>query len=115
MSVKLFVGGLAWATNKESLEAEFSKYATVLDAVVLTDRETGRSRGFGFVTVGSQEEADAVIAKLDGQPLDGRNIRVQVAAERQGGASRGGFSRGGDSGYSRGGDFNRGGNEGGYY
>lgn len=99
---KLFVGGLAWATTDDSLRSAFQEFE-VSDAVVLKDRETGRSRGFGFVTV-SQDKMNAAIEKWDNQELDGRRIRVQEASA---GGSRGGdrgFSRGGDRGFSRGGD-----------
>lgn len=109
MSVKLFIGGLSWGTETEGLRAKFEEFGQVEDAIVIRDRETGRSRGFGFVTYAADEAANAAIAALDGQDLDGRNIRVQRAEQREGGSaprggSRGGFSRGGDSGYSRGGD-----------
>lgn len=111
MSVKLFIGGLSWGTETEGLRAKFSQFGDVEDAIVIRDRETNRSRGFGFVTYANDEGANAAIAALDGQDFEGRNIRVQRAEQREGGAapraggfSRGGFSRGGDSGYSRGGD-----------
>lgn len=80
---KLFVGGLAWATTDDSLRAAFEEFE-VFDAVVLKDRETGRSRGFGFVTI-SEAQADAAIAKWDNQELDGRRIRVQTASARKDG------------------------------
>ena len=111
---KLFVGGLSWDTTNDSLRAAFEEFG-VSDAVVLKDRETGRSRGFGFVTV-SESKAEQAIAKWDNQELDGRRIRVQAAAAREGGDRRGGNSggfRGGDRssdrGYSRDGGFSRGG------
>jgi len=89
---KLFVGGLAWATTDDSLRDAFGEF-DVSDAVVLKDRETGRSRGFGFVTVSDSKVNDA-IGKWDNNELDGRRIRVQVAAAREGGSSRGGESGG---------------------
>jgi len=113
MSVKLFIGGLSWGTETDGLRSKFEQFGAVEDAIVIRDRETGRSRGFGFVTYSSDEGANAAIAALDGQDFEGRNIRVQRAEQREGGAggaprtggfNRGGFSRGGDSGYSRGGD-----------
>lgn len=101
MSVKLFIGGLAWGTETEGLRSRFSQFGEVQDAIVIRDRETGRSRGFGFVTYTTDEAANAAIAALDGQDFEGRNIRVQRAEQREGGAaprpSRGGFSpRGGN-------------------
>ncbi len=109
MSVKLFIGGLSWGTDTEGLRSKFSEFGNVEDAIVIRDRETGRSRGFGFVTYATDEAANAAVAALDGQDFDGRSIRVQRAEQREssrpsGGFSRGGFSRGGDSGYSRGGN-----------
>ncbi|KAF7723930.1 hypothetical protein EC973_001502 [Apophysomyces ossiformis] len=83
MSVKLFVGGLAWATNDDNLYEAFSAYGTVVQASVIKDRETGRSRGFGFVTYDSPDDADRAIEAMNNQELDGRNIKVDRAAERQ--------------------------------
>ncbi|KAL2214401.1 hypothetical protein CC79DRAFT_1317063 [Sarocladium strictum] len=97
---KIFVGNLSWGTNKESLEAAFSQFGTVTDAVVMTDRETGRSRGFGFVTMSSPEEAQAAIQDLNEQELDGRQIRVSEANQRgPGGGSGGGYGGGGGGGW----------------
>ncbi|KAE8323585.1 hypothetical protein BDV39DRAFT_181936 [Aspergillus sergii] len=84
MSTKLFVGGLAWATDNASLGDAFSQYGNVTDAIVLKDRETGRSRGFGFVTFSSAEEANAAVDGLNDQEIDGRRVRVQIATERRG-------------------------------
>ena len=81
MSSKLFVGGLAWATTDASLRAAFSQCGEVIDAKVITDRETGRSRGFGFVTFAEPNEAKEAM-QMDGQDLDGRSIRVNEAQER---------------------------------
>lgn len=80
---KLFVGGISWSTDDEELRRHFAAYGTVVDARVIYDRETGRSRGFGFVTF--EEEADAERAKeaLDGSEHMGRTIRVNEAEERQ--------------------------------
>ena len=75
MSKKLFVGGLAWATTSESLRKAFEVYGDVAEAKVITDRETGRSRGFGFVTM-----TNAAIAAMDGKELDGRAVRVNEAS-----------------------------------
>lgn len=99
MGNKLFVGGLAWATTDDSLRAAFEQYGTVSDAKVITDRESGRSRGFGFVTLGSSDEVARAIAEMDGKDLDGRSIRVNEAQERsRGGGGGGGGYRGGNRG-----------------
>ena len=82
MANKLYVGGLAWATDSEGLKAAFAEYGTVDEAIVISDRETGRSRGFGFVTFADDESAKAALA-LNGSQLDGRTIRVDVAAEKR--------------------------------
>ena len=100
MSKKLFVGGLAWATNDEGLRAAFEEFGVVTDAKVILDRDSGRSRGFGFVTFEDGAAADEAIAQLDGADLDGRTIRVNEAEDRRGG--RGG-GRGGRGGYGGGG------------
>ncbi|GLU22563.1 hypothetical protein SLE2022_386290 [Rubroshorea leprosula] len=81
-SSKLFVGGLSYGTDDYQLKEAFSKYGQVIEARVIVDRETGRSRGFGFVTYTSSEEASSAIQALDGQALHGRNIRVNYATER---------------------------------
>ncbi|KAK9926121.1 hypothetical protein M0R45_023367 [Rubus argutus] len=124
-SSKLFVGGVSFQTDEQSLKEEFSKYGEVLDARIITDRETGRSRGFGFITFNSSEEASSAIQALDGQELHGRRVRVNYATDRpranfggggyggDGGYSRGGGGYGGDGGYSRGGGGYGGGGYGG--
>jgi cold-inducible RNA-binding protein len=83
MNNKLFVGGIAWATTNESLREAFEQAGTVEDATILTDRDTGRSRGFGFVTMSSEAEAQAAIEMWDGKELDGRAIKVNVAKPRE--------------------------------
>ena len=88
---KLFIGGLAWATETDKLRSVFSSYGNVTDAIVMRDRETGRSRGFGFVTFASDEEAEAAIRGMNDQEVDGRRIKVDRASSREGGASAGGF------------------------
>ena len=106
MSKKLFVGGLSWGTDDDGLKNAFAAFGEVTDCKVITDRETGRSRGFGFVTFDSAENADAAIAALDGQDLDGRAIRVNEAQQREGGGGgrgRGGGGGGGGGGYGGGG------------
>jgi cold-inducible RNA-binding protein len=108
MSNKLFVGGLSWGTDDDALRDAFAEFGDVVDAKVITDRETGRSRGFGFVTFASAAEAKAAISSMDGTTLDGRTINVNEAQDRRndGGGGGGGGGRGGDRG-------GRGGNGGG--
>ena len=79
MSKKLFVGSLPWAVNDEALEEAFKQYGNVVSAKVVTDRQTGRSRGFGFVEMESDSEASAAIEALNGSDLNGRNIVVNEA------------------------------------
>ncbi|KAF9488282.1 RNA-binding domain-containing protein [Pleurotus eryngii] len=115
MSFKIFVGGLSWNTTDDTLRQAFGEFGNVLDSIVINDRETGRSRGFGFVTYGTNEEAEAAIAGYDQQELDGRRIKVNMATERTGG---GGGRGGGGGGYGRGGGggggYRSGGGGGGY-
>ena len=80
--IRLFVGRLSWDTTDRSLRKRFEKFAVVLDAVVAQDRDTGRSRGFGFVELADRSDAPEVISALDGSELDGREIVVNVATER---------------------------------
>ncbi|CAG8589545.1 10949_t:CDS:2 [Paraglomus brasilianum] len=75
MSVKLFVGGLPWSTNDSDLRSKFEEYGQVEDAVVIRDRETGRSRGFGFVTYSTNEEAENAINGMNDQDFNGRTIK----------------------------------------
>ena len=82
MSNKVFVGGLAWATDDQALQIAFEPHGSVTEAKVISDRETGRSRGFGFVTFGDAEAATAAIAAMDGSELDGRTIRVNLAEDK---------------------------------
>ena len=101
MSTKLFVGGLAWATNDDALKEHFEQCGEVTDAKVITERETGRSRGFGFITFADADMAAAAVEKLNESELDGRSIRVDTATERAGGGgggNRGGGNRGGGGG-----------------
>ena len=99
MPVKLFVGGLSFSTSNESLHAAFARFGAVTSAIVMTDRATGRSRGFGFVEMGTDQEAERAISSLNGSQLDGRMIRVDKAtprgaapARRPGGPGVGGFA-----------------------
>jgi cold-inducible RNA-binding protein len=100
---KLYVGNLSYSTTDESLNGAFAAFGTVESARVIMDRETGRSKGFGFVEMASDDEAQKAVAAMDGQPLDGRNLKVAEAkpmeprsgggprAPRGGGAARGGW------------------------
>uniref|UniRef100_A0A804P952 RRM domain-containing protein n=1 Tax=Zea mays TaxID=4577 RepID=A0A804P952_MAIZE len=101
---RCFVGGLAWATSNESLENAFASYGEILDSKVITDRETGRSRGFGFVTFSSENSMLDAIENMNGKELDGRNITVNQAQSRGGGGGGGGYGggRGGGGGYGGG-------------
>lgn len=80
---KLFVGSLPWATDDQQLGDLFAKYGQVLSAKVLKDRETGRSRGFGFVEMANDDEADKAISELNGTDIEGRKIVVNVARPRE--------------------------------
>ena len=82
MQNKLFVGGLSWNTDNAGLENAFSSFGDIQEAKVITDRETGRSRGFGFVTFANAEDADKALS-LDGTELDGRNVKVSIAQDRE--------------------------------
>jgi cold-inducible RNA-binding protein len=83
MTKKLYVGNLAWGTTAETLRSAFAEGGrTVTDVFVAIDRETNRPRGFAFVEMGSEAEAEAAISALDGRSIDGRNIRVNAAQER---------------------------------
>jgi RNA recognition motif-containing protein len=109
MAKKLFVGSLSWDTNSEGLHAAFSPYGEITEATVVSDRDSGRSRGFGFVTFADDAAADKAVAALNGSTLDGRTIRVDVAQakERTGGGGGGRRSGGGGGGYGGGGGRDR--------
>ncbi len=115
MGNKLYVGNLPFSANEDTLIDRFSQCGTVDSAKVITDRDTGRSKGFGFVEMSSDEEAQACIEKFDGQDFDGRQVRVNEAKPMEprtgggGGGDRGGRSGGGDRG-GRSGGFGGGGN-----
>ncbi|KAG9459062.1 hypothetical protein H6P81_003570 [Aristolochia fimbriata] len=79
---RCFVGGLAWATDDRSLERAFSAYGEVVESKIISDRETGRSRGFGFVTFSSEQAMRDAIEGMNGQNLDGRSITVNEAQSR---------------------------------
>src|SRR2546427_5287242 len=104
MAQKLFIGGLAFSTSTERLREVCAAAGQVESAVVVTDRDTGRSRGFGFVEMATSEEADQAVQKLNGKDLDGRQLKVEraKASEGGGGGPRRSFGGGGGGG-SRGG------------
>jgi cold-inducible RNA-binding protein len=108
MAKKLFVGGLSWDTTDDGLRQAFASYGEISEAKVITDRDTGRSRGFGFVTFAQDEEAKTAMAKMDGTSLDGKNIKVNEAQEKSPrGGGRPGGGGGGFGGGGRGGGRNR--------
>lgn len=98
MAQKLFIGGLSFSTSNERLREVFAQAGTVESATVVMDRETGRSRGFGFVEMATGAEADAAVKKLNGQEVDGRTLKVELA--KPAGLGSGGRSSGG-GGYGR--------------
>ncbi|RWR74610.1 glycine-rich RNA-binding protein 2, mitochondrial-like protein [Cinnamomum micranthum f. kanehirae] len=101
MSTKLFIGGLSYGTDDQSLREAFSSFGDVTEARVINDRDTGRSRGFGFVNFAADESASSALSGMDGQELNGRTIRVSYANERPSGGSRSGYG-GGAGGYGGG-------------
>jgi RNA recognition motif-containing protein len=116
MGNKLYVGNLAYSVRDESLHEAFSQFGAVTSAKVMMDRDTGRSKGFGFVEMGSDAEAQAAINGMNGQALEGRAIVVNEARPREerpggfgGGGSRGGFGGGGGGGGGYGGGGRSGG------
>jgi RNA recognition motif-containing protein len=116
MSTKLYVGNLSFRTSSDDLKEAFSQAGTVESASVIEDRETGRSRGFGFVEMATPEEAAAAIEQFNGKELAGRNLTVNEAKPKAdrggGGGGRGGYGGGGGGGRG-GGDRDRG-DRGGY-
>ena len=98
MSTKLYVGNLSFNVSNEELQEFFSQAGTVESAKVIEDRDTGRSRGFGFVEMSSSEEAMAAIEQFNGQDLDGRSLVVNEARPREDGGGRGGNRGGGGRG-----------------
>lgn len=103
MSKKIFVGGLSWNTNDNTLRHAFEMYGNVDEAKVIQDRETGRSRGFGFVTFSDVEGAQKAISAMDGKELDGRTIKVNAAEDKPRGGGGGGGGGGGFGGGRSGG------------
>src|SRR5215831_8149750 len=100
MNTRLYVGNLSFNTTADGVRTAFQQFGTVSDVHLVTDRETGRSRGFAFVTMGTTEEAAKAIEGMDGKTLDGRPLRVNEAEQRQqrGGGGGGGGYRGGGGG-----------------
>jgi len=94
MGKKLFVGNLSFSTTSADLESLFGEVGTCESAAVITDRATGRSRGFGFVEMSSPAEAQKAITDLNGRELQGRTLNVSEAHERSGGGGGGGGDRG---------------------
>ncbi|MCK6523703.1 RNA-binding protein, partial [Myxococcota bacterium] len=133
MGNRLFVGGLAWAAGERELREAFEPFGTVTEATVIIDRETGKSRGFGFVTFENDQHAQAAVQAMDGASLGGRRVNVRAAEERAPrgpggpggpggpprerrgppGEGRGGYG-GGGGGYGGGGGGYSGGGGGGY-
>jgi RNA recognition motif-containing protein len=109
MAVKLFVGGLSYSTSSERLREAFAACGAVESATVVTDRDTGRSRGFGFVEMATPEDAEQAINRLNGSSLDGRNIQVERAKSPTGGGERRGGPGGGRGGFGGGGGYRGGG------
>lgn len=106
MGKKLYVGGLSWGTSEDALASEFEQFGQLEEVKIITDRETGRSRGFGFVTYVNDNDAKNAIDEMNGRVLDGRNLSVNEAREREsrereprGGGNRSGGG-GGRGGYS---------------
>ena len=118
MSTKLYVGNLSFNTSNEDLQELFGQAGTVESANIVEDRETGRSRGFGFIEMSSKEEAQTAIEQLNGKEVDGRSLTVNEAKPREERSGGGGGNRGGGGGRGGygggGGGGNRGGGGGGY-
>jgi len=109
MAKKLFIGGLPWATTTDELQQIFSQYGAIVSATIVTDRMTGRSRGFGFVEFENEADADAAIAAQNGKDFGGRTLLVKEARPLEerpkrsfGGGGRGGGYGGGGGGYGGG-------------
>ena len=105
MAKKLYVGGLSYNTSDEALKEAFAQAGTVESATVITDKMSGRSKGFGFVEMSTDEEAQAAIEMWDGKELDGRTVKVNEARPMEARPPRreGGFNRGGGRGFGGGG------------
>ncbi len=103
MNTRLYVGNLSFNTTADGVRTAFQEFGTVSDVHLVSDRETGRSRGFAFVTMGTPEEAAKAIEGMDGRTLDGRPLRVNEAEQRQQRGGGGGFRGGGGGGFGGGG------------
>lgn len=117
MSMKLYVGNLSFNTSTQDLSELFGSVGTVESTNIIEDRETGRSRGFGFVEMATKEEGETAIAQLNGKEVDGRELKVNEAKpqESRGGGGRGGYGGGGGGGNrGGGGGYGGGGGRGGY-
>jgi len=101
MGKKLFIGSLAWATDSSSLQAAFERFGAIEEATVISDRETGRSRGFGFVTFTDEGPTQQAISEMNGTELDGRPIVVNEAKEQAPRGGGGGYRGGNDGGGRR--------------
>jgi RNA recognition motif-containing protein len=97
MGNRLYVGNLSFHTGSDAIRDAFSRFGEVTDVHLVTDRQTGQARGFGFVTMGTREAAEAAIAGMNGSDLDGRGLRVNEAEERQDRGAHGGGGFGGGS------------------
>jgi RNA recognition motif-containing protein len=113
MGTKIYVGNLPWRATDAQLSDLFGAHGAVTEAKIVTDRETGRSRGFGFVTMASADEAQSAIRALNGFSLEGRSLVVNEAREQSGGGGGGGGPRRGGGGYGGGGGGYGGGGGGG--
>ena len=115
--MKMYIGNLSFDTTKQDLENLFSEYGAVTDVHLPTDRESGRPRGFAFVTMDSKDAMNKAIAGVDGTDVGGRSLKVNEAQAREersgggGGGGRGGYGGGGGGGGGYGGGGNRGGND----
>jgi len=115
MGNKLYVGNLPYSVRDEDLQQSFGQFGSVTSAKVMMERDTGRSKGFGFVEMGSDAEAQAAINGMNGQPLGGRSVVVNEARPMEARPPRsGGFGGGGGGGYGGGGGGGRSGGSGGY-
>ncbi len=114
MGKKLYVGNLAYSISDSDLQAMFEAHGAVQSAQVIMDRDTGRSKGFGFVEMGSDAEAQAAIAAMNGKEIEGRSLTVNEARPKEGGGGGGGRSGGGYGGGRSGGGGGRSGGGGGY-
>ena len=105
MAKKLYVGGLSYSTNEDTLRSEFSKAGSVESATVIMDRMSGRSKGFGFVEMSTEDEAKKAVEMFNGKELEGRSLTVNEARPQESRPRTGGFNRdnrGGSGGYGRG-------------